>query len=116
MRPADLGVCAPSGTRTPNPLKTGPHIVAVVALPLMLATTCTFALSGQVAPWHCYAPSGPDGGGVKGGRRARSLEARLACQKEWLPPAPGDSGRQGGVSTLVGGTRGARDAASIAVA
>jgi hypothetical protein len=37
MRPADLGVCAPSGTRTPNPLKTGPHIVAVVALPLMLA-------------------------------------------------------------------------------
>ena len=42
MRAADLGVCAPSGTRTPNPLKFAVRLLASMAIALKWALTCSF--------------------------------------------------------------------------
>ena len=43
VRVADLGVCAPSGTRTPNPLKLAERLLAALAMALTCAVTCAFA-------------------------------------------------------------------------
>jgi hypothetical protein len=65
---ADLGVCAPSGTRTPNPLKLAVRLLATLVIALKWPLACTYA--AVVAPRFTlsFRRFPADGGGVNRGR------------------------------------------------
>ena len=65
MKASDLGFCAPSGTRTPNPLKAAAPTVAVWAVLLIWALTWANAVPRVVWCWVALAHVCRDGRGVK---------------------------------------------------
>jgi hypothetical protein len=67
VRAADLGFCAPSGTRTPNPLKLAARLLVASAIALICPLTWAFtALTTLALPRH-FGRFRADGGGVKRG-------------------------------------------------
>ena len=76
MRAADLGVCAPSGTRTPNPLKLAERLPVALVIALIWPLTSTFAgLITLVLP-ALLGRFRADGGGVNRGSSFGSGRAR----------------------------------------
>ena len=69
MRASDLGVCAPSGTRTPNPLKLAVRLLGVLAIALKWPLTWAFADLTTLALAGRFGRFRLDGGGVNRGLR-----------------------------------------------
>jgi len=63
----DLGFCAPSGTRTPNPLKLAALFLYIPLMALTWGVTCAFAVRHHLWSPLVFGPFGADGGGVNRG-------------------------------------------------
>jgi hypothetical protein len=92
---ADLVFCAPSGTRTPNPLRSVPAFSALAATTRMWALTCANALWPGPGLSRCFARFRGDGRGINRGLGACSripagvrVEELLRAYCDHMWPSP----------------------------
>jgi hypothetical protein len=91
--PSDLGFCAPSGTRTPNPLKAAAATLAVWVILLIWPLASANAVPGVVWCWVALGHVWRDGRGVKRGLSGRLAAVNSGC---FVPSVvEGRAGREG---------------------